>query len=86
MCGPQTERQVYSQDEHDKQDQPELVGRDIWEGPTSHYLLELGDERAIVNPSRENEDSGPYAEEELGEYEGCEDGECEKNEWLPPGT
>ncbi|GAI57426.1 unnamed protein product, partial [marine sediment metagenome] len=48
--------------------------------------LELGDEHAVINPSRENEDSSPHAEEKLGEHEGREYGECEINERLPPIT
>jgi len=86
MRGPQAERQIHGQDEHDEQDHPELVGRDIREGPTSHHLLELGDEHAVINPSREKEDSSAHTEEELGEHEGREYGECEVNERLPPST
>ena len=70
MRGPQAEWQVHGQDEHDEQEHPELVGRDIREEPTAHHLLESGDEQAVINPSRENEDSSAHAEKELGEYEG----------------
>jgi len=86
MCGPQTERQVHGQDEHDKQNHPELVGRDIEEGPTPHRSLELGDESAVINPSGEEEDSSPHAEEELREHEGRENGKREVGKWLPPFT
>ena len=86
MRGPQAERQVHGQDEHDEQNYPELVGRDIEEGPTPHHLFELGDEYAVINSSREKEDSRPHPEEKLCEHEGREGGECEVNERLPPGT
>lgn len=86
MCGPQAEGQVHGQDEHDKQDHPELVGWDIEEGPTPHHSLELGDEHAVINSSREEEDSGPRTEEELSEHEGREDGEREVDKRLPPFT
>lgn len=86
MCSPQAERQVHGQDEHDEQDHPELVGRDIGEGPTPNHSLELGNEHAVVNPSREKEDSSPPTEEELGEHEGREHSKREVGKRLPPFT
>jgi len=83
---PQAERQVHGQDEHDKQDHPELVGRDIGEGPTPHRLLEQNDKLPVINPSREEEDSSPHTEEELGEHEGREDCKREVGKRLPPFT
>lgn len=86
MCGPQAERQVHGQDKHDKQDHPELVGRDIGEGPTPYHSFELGDKNPVENPSREEEDSRPPTEKELGEHEGREDGKGEVGKRLPPFT
>ncbi len=86
MRGPQAERQVHGQDEHDEQDPPELGGRDVGEGPTPNRLLEFGDEHTVINTSREEEDSSPHAEEELREHEGREDGKSKVSERLPPVT
>ncbi|MBA7595736.1 hypothetical protein ES703_02701 [subsurface metagenome] len=86
MRSPQAERQVHGQDKHDEQDHPEFVSWDIGEGPTPHRSLELSDKHPVINSSREEEDSSPRTEEELGEHEGREDGKREVGKRLPPFT